>query len=284
MENINGYLRDDVPPIFCSICDERIEWIARKEPYFHPDWEMPLHLNALEKYRAYNFVTKHTENLASHPECFAKSRFPKNPGDSLTKDLLSRSGIPPELYHKTFANYIQNDQNRKFYMAMKNWTFEQDGFFLSSGSGTGKTHLCISILLDQISKGRAGYFIESSKFFRDIMESRMHDSYEEKERGNRLLQKAKDVLILVIDDLGSENLSNAKDAALYELLNVRCNRSATHKTFISTNLSSEELSNNIPDRNISRIHEMCNIRSMKIDDFRKSKKLTITAKEEHAAQ
>ena len=87
------------------------------------------------------------------------------------------------------------------------------------------------------------------------------------------MKKAKEAYILILDDFGSEKFTEAKESALYELINERCIKKNTHKTFITSNLTAKELSSHVHDRIISRVNEMCSIKQLKdIPDYRKRRK------------
>ena len=78
------------------------------------------------------------------------------------------------------------------------------------------------------------------------------------------------VNLLVIDDLGTENLTAARFTELFNLLNARLLKSNV-KTIISTNLSLEDLAKTYDDRILSRLIGNYNICRFFGDDIRLKK-------------
>jgi len=73
----------------------------------------------------------------------------------------------------------------------------------------------------------------------------------------RVVKNLSDETYLFIDDLGAEKMTDNVYEVFYEILN---NRYICHKpTFITSNLSLEEVATKIDSRIVSRIEGMCNV-------------------------
>jgi DNA replication protein DnaC len=76
--------------------------------------------------------------------------------------------------------------------------------------------------------------------------------YNKPESSSETYKNLFNVNLLIIDDLGAENVSNAKFSELFTILNSRLLKPNT-KTIISTNLTLQELFYTYGDRILSRI-------------------------------
>ena len=80
--------------------------------------------------------------------------------------------------------------------------------------------------------------------------------------------------LLIIDDLGTENLNNLKFTELFNVINTRILNQNNHitKTIISTNLSLNNLFQNYDERIFSRLAGYYNICRFYGDDIRINKR------------
>lgn len=81
-----------------------------------------------------------------------------------------------------------------------------------------------------------------------------------------MLRKYLDTPLLVLDDLGAEKTTPWALQSLYVILNKR--GSELRQTIITSNLSLDEMSNELSDRIASRIKGMCKVVVMKGKDRR----------------
>ena len=138
-------------------------------------------------------------------------------------------------------NFVNNFDNKD----TKNLMF-------TGGTGLGKTFLSNCIAKAMLDKGKTVLYQTSGRLMDLVMDYRRGDvegfdasQYEE----------LFNVDLLIIDDLGTENMTEARRSELFNILNTRLlNSTKKHtKTVISTNKELKELVNYYDQRIVSRI-------------------------------
>lgn len=124
----------------------------------------------------------------------------------------------------------------------------QKNLFFTGTPGTGKTFLSSCIASELINSGYTVLYQTAPLLLDSIFEYK----YDKNNANKALYNNFFDVNLLIIDDLGTENLTAAKFQELFTLLNARLLKPNT-KTIISTNLSLEEFHKNYDLRMLSRI-------------------------------
>jgi len=115
--------------------------------------------------------------------------------------------------------------------------------------GVGKTFLSGCIANKIINKGYTVLYQTSPLLLDSIFEYK----YNQKNASSKeLYDSLFNVNLLIIDDLGTENLTAARFAELFTVINARLLNPKT-KTIISTNLTLDKLAKNYDDRVISRL-------------------------------
>ena len=159
--------------------------------------------------------------------------------------------IPLSLRNASFKNIYKDDSSRisaikkikEFYDSYKKGNIEK-GIYLSGNFGSGKSYL-ITALFNELAK----YNIKSSviyfpEFLRKLKGSFGSESY------NELFEQIKSVSLLLIDDIGAENLTEwARDEVLGTILQYRMDSKLP--TFFTSNLSLKELENHLQKTNSS---------------------------------
>lgn len=128
-------------------------------------------------------------------------------------------------------------------------------------TGLGKSYLSGIITTELIKKGKKVKYIRAAKMFSDYDEYKFHD-YSKKEEIEELYNSD----LLVIDDLGSENITKNSIAFLFELVNDRLLNEK--KILINTNLAMNEFSKAYTVRLTSRIYESFKIFRFEGNDIR----------------
>ncbi len=166
---------------------------------------------------------------------FSQCRF-----DNFNLDYYPMEGdskIPPKIrmeknfaYIKRFAEEFPKGENLLFI----------------GGTGLGKTHLSIAIGNEVLGKGFGVYYSSSDEFIANL----------ERERYNRsnlkidVYETANDCDLLIIDDLGTEFLTNFGKSAIYNIINSRILKGKS--TIVSTNLTMAEIAEKYTPRVSSR--------------------------------
>jgi len=126
--------------------------------------------------------------------------------------------------------------------------------FFSGRTGVGKTFLSLCIARELLNQGRTVLYLTAPVLFDIIAEYKMM-AYKEENYNDDKYRSIFTVELLIIDDLGTETLSDARYAELLNILNTRqANDSvAACKTIISTNLGPKKLFDLYTERVASRI-------------------------------
>lgn len=180
---------------------------------------------------------------------------------ALTLAGFESSGIGRNIENQSFENfsldYYKNDENtyKRMTTVLKGCRDYANGFdpatsgnlLMLGGTGLGKTHLSSSIARKVIEGGYDVHYttainlfgnFETEKFSRNVERGELTDVYF-------------DCDLLILDDLGTELVTEFTISCLYNLLNVRINRRLP--MILSTNLSQRDLLNAYSDRITSRL-------------------------------
>jgi len=127
-----------------------------------------------------------------------------------------------------------------------------EGFFLTGGPGTGKTHLAIAIMAELMSRGaRRLRFYDTTDLLRRLdPESGVLGSRQRRE----LQQEAQSTGMIVLDDFGAESLTGSEIEQLDYLID--CHYRITRPIIVTSRLRSDELSLIFKPRLISRMMSM----------------------------
>jgi len=131
---------------------------------------------------------------------------------------------------------------------------ECKNLFFSGRTGVGKTFLSLCIARELLNRGRTVLYLTAPILFDIITEHKMR-AYKEENYNDDKYQSIFTVELLIIDDLGTETLSDSRYAELLNILNTRQakNSKTACKTIISTNLGPKKLFDLYTERITSRI-------------------------------
>lgn len=125
----------------------------------------------------------------------------------------------------------------------------QKNLLFTGTAGVGKTFLSGCIANEILNKGYTVLYQTSPL----LLDSIFNYKYSQKSSSSKeLYDSLFNVNLLIIDDLGTENLTTAKLTELFTIINARLLNPKT-KTIISTNLSLEMLAKNYDTRVLSRL-------------------------------
>lgn len=159
------------------------------------------------------------------------------------ESILGKSGIKKRYLSRTIDSFSVTAENkRSFEVAtdyIKNFReyFTQGkGLYLEGPCGTGKTHLAIAIALAIINTGVPVICKTSIDILGDIKRCYERNSEVTEEE---VLEAYKTVDLLIIDDLGKEQVTEWSVPVLYSILNERYE--ALLPTIITTNYNTSAL-------------------------------------------
>lgn len=130
-------------------------------------------------------------------------------------------------------------------------TFDTDGknLFLMGNSGTGKTFLSSCIANRALERGKTVYYQTAYKLF-EMFENVKFQKDTDTDY-SQIIDYVYNVDLLIIDDIGTEFITQYTAATFFDIINSRINNQKS--TIISTNLSFEDLENIYGVRISSRI-------------------------------
>lgn len=180
----------------------------------------------------------------------------------------------PFAYHQcSFDNYIGND---RLVSDLKKLTETDESIVLRGNTGCGKTHLAIAIGKEIKTEYRSGnnyweiynpgsVFTTAPELLLKIRSSFREGAQETEEQ---IISEYSKVQLLILDDIGSEKISEFAIATFYIILDRRIRN--LKRTIITTNLSQKEIEEVFGARIASRLASMTNIK-INMPDYRKKR-------------
>ena len=177
------------------------------------------------------------------------------------------SNIIPGLHKRTFENSNTKSKKEKehkesFERYCENFEdikIKGLGIIMLGNAGNGKTFYSDCIFNNLLSKGYVVYRTTISSLFQ-----RFKDTYKPNSKVNikDLIKELKECDLIVLDDLGSENISeNWGEENIYNLLDFLTTNNIS--LILSSNLSLEDLKNHLSVKNdgklLDRIREKCKL-------------------------
>lgn len=184
--------------------------------------------------------------------------------------LIKESGVQTENLKRfsdsDFSKFENPDEIKKIYTAFDKIISNFGGvkyknFLIEGDSGVGKTFLLSAIAGECIEKGFSTFFVTA--FNLNNLMLKYHTTFEEDKE--KFLAPVFDCDVLIIDDLGTEQIfKNVTKEYLLEILKERV-LSGKH-TFISTNLSLEQIIDRYGERIFSRMVDKSNSLTVKMEN------------------
>lgn len=151
----------------------------------------------------------------------------------------------------------------------ENFENTDESLLLCGGCGLGKTFLSSAIAHRLIEKGIDVLYVSCNALF-PILED-MHFGREVSDTGAYIVKKLNECELLILDDLGSEFVTQFTASELFRIINTR--QIANRKMIISTNLNRAQLGQTYNERIASRITGGFSILEFLGEDIRRKKKL-----------
>lgn len=136
-----------------------------------------------------------------------------------------------------------------------------DGLLFTGNVGSGKTFLASIIANSLLNSGLEVLYIVVPDLLDEIRATFDHRSDTEVTE-QYIMEKARTVEILILDDLGAHNYTDWARNRLYSIINYRLNHEL--RTVVTTNLLPQELEEYIGERSTSRLAQMCQTRRLSV--------------------
>ena len=206
----------------------------------------------------------------------------------ITQIAMREANLSPKMATETFENF-KLDYYSDEYVAeygcsprenmrailnecmayVKGFENTSENLLFCGGCGLGKTFLSSSIANSLLEKGKDVLYVSCNALF-PILED-MHFGRDVSEASEYIVKKINDCELLILDDLGSEFVTQFTSAELFRIINTRLINSG--KMIISTNLNRNMLQKTYNERIASRITGNFSILEFLGDDIRSIKKL-----------
>ncbi|MEG2348624.1 MAG: ATP-binding protein [Clostridia bacterium] len=163
---------------------------------------------------------------------------------------------------------IEQIKNISYEFSKNIYKKDQKNLLFIGNTGLGKTFLANCIAAEVINSGKTVIYQTAPVLMDKIITYKF--SYDKKDIEKDQYNKIFDVDLLIIDDLGTETMTNNKFTELFNIINTRLLRNK--KIIISTNLTLNELYKQYDERVISRLIGNFTICKFVGDDIRLKKK------------
>lgn len=156
---------------------------------------------------------------------------------------VQESGLGGRTKKCTFTTYkvVEKWQHSIRDLAYKS-QYGGNGFFIGGKPGSGKTHICIALMNEFMSRGKNCKYVA----WQDLVSTLKQDEFEHSEEFCDTMDKLKKADVLFIDDLFRTDITNADKRLLFSIIDYRYNQvEAGFKTF--TIISSEKFLDEIKE-------------------------------------
>lgn len=130
-----------------------------------------------------------------------------------------------------------------------------DGLLFTGEVGSGKTFLACCIANNLLKKGKPVLFAVVPDLLDEIRSTYDTGRNTDELTEFDLLDKARQVPLLILDDLGAHNYTEWTRNKIYSIINYRLNHRLP--VIVTTNISPEDLEGYLGERTTSRLLEMC---------------------------
>lgn len=238
----NNYPENYLEPVYtCSTCKDKGYYNGERCSCF----------NKLLTY----FAVEQLNSEANMPEC-----------DFEHFSLEYYAGISTDSCPDCYKKMAENLEFCKEYA--NKFSLNSESLFLIGQTGVGKTHISLAIAKAVSANGYTVAYGSLINYLRII----------EKEHFGRSANAESDTMqvlissdLLILDDLGSEFMTNFSESTLYNILNSRINLGLP--TIISSNLSGKDLQQKYNDRIVSRLLSVYKLLLFVGQDVRQLKRL-----------
>ena len=197
--------------------------------------------------------------------------------NALVSIQLQESGIGTLTESQSFESFSfdmypedERENVEKIVSVLKQFSLnfgnEYKNLLLVGGTGLGKTHLSTAVAKSVIERGFSVVYETAANMFTDFEDDRFRDRINGEEKKST---KYMECDLLIIDDLGTEVISNFTVSCLYNIINTRINKRLP--IIFNTNLNSQDIRSRYNDRITSRLFGEFMILAISGTDIRRRK-------------
>lgn len=210
------------------------------------------------------FIPVITEHYGTSSMGYQECRYGRAHREQLRiEKLFSQAGIPARYKSWKKEDYKVNAFNEKAVKLAKRAAESAEGAYIYGTNGTGKTLLVSLVAISKMNNGEQVLFISVPELMEELRNAIKTGEEVDK------LELAKVTECLILDDLGSEKMTEWVGSQLFRILDYRLNHSL--QTIITSNYSPMDISKRLAvngddiqgGRIASRIYGLC--KGAKID-------------------
>jgi DNA replication protein DnaC len=187
--------------------------------------------------------------------------------------LRDRSGLSKRMRGYDFSNFdpFANPPSttqavEKIQKYLENWDKNRDegrGLYFCGDVGSGKTHLAVAVMNELMSYQRIpSLFVTVPELLDNL-----RGSYNDPGRNlDEWMNSVKNADLLVLDDLGSERVTEWVRERIFVIVNHRYRE--TLPTLFTSNIGPKDLSAQLGERTASRVISMCEWIDLEGEDYR----------------
>lgn len=226
-----GYSKNDFEPKYeCDICKDTGKIVDNgMQKYCNCFTQRVIN----ESYKQYNIQKLKTENFGTFDTCYYSSKIDKEKYGMAKSPLQNIENI--KKIAEIFIEKIDDS--------------EQKNILFVGNTGLGKTFIANCIANELIKSGKTVIYQTAPLLMDTIIEHKYN--FDKKSSNKENYERLFNVDLLIIDDLGTETMSNNKFTELFNIINTRLLENK--KIIISTNLNLQELYSVYDERVVSRI-------------------------------
>lgn len=195
--------------------------------------------------------------------CEQIKAFKEKQKEKMLNAYKNNSILPIDYENKLLREYIPKTESQKkakelainFIRNIENVIDNGLNFTILGSTGTGKTHIALSIYNQLVKEQRNVLFLVITDYYNLLKES-----YENKNKADTTTNKKIDIIsdyakkadVLILDDVGANKMTEWANEKLFDLINSRIGKS----TIITSNFSEEHLMSDVElNRWLSRLRE-----------------------------
>lgn len=167
---------------------------------------------------------------------------------------------------KRFENAKYEDIPDNIKNLVVNIVDSRKGIYIFGSCGTGKTHICYSIVKYFDENKMKNWLLNMPELLKLLKEDFREENKLVSQENTNLSKIFNFRGLLIIDDIGSEKITDWVEETLYAIVNKRYED--VLPTIFTSNLSPEKLTEKYGDRIVSRIIGSCDIAELLGEDNR----------------